>query len=132
MLWKDVSMKTLPLPRWIAPGQSLSTAVRPGFRPATAPQKPQSISAADSGRAVTILRNGETGLSKNAVLRLGSRSGFEKITVVSGIVWVTAAPGDGDIILRAGESLPLHGGWPVVLQALTDSGIRLIPSTSHE
>lgn len=111
-------MKTLPLPRWFNPGQSLTPAALPATRRRTA--------------AALATGTRETFLKKNAVLRLPAETAFARLAVESGIVWVTAAPGDGDIILQPGQSLPLRGGWPVVLQALTEASFRLIQSMPHE
>ncbi|MES2708140.1 MAG: DUF2917 domain-containing protein [Verrucomicrobiota bacterium] len=101
-------MKTIPLPRWLTARDALT--LNPAARPAGIP-------------------GGKTSsLAKNTLFRLGRRAGVRAIAVERGTVWLTAAPEDGDILLQAGQSLPLRAGQAVLLQALTDATIRLIPS----
>ncbi len=64
-------------------------------------------------------------LSPDRVIRLERASGVSEIMVARGVVWVTETPATGDILLCQGGYLPLRGGWPVMLQAMTEGSIIL-------
>lgn len=133
-------MKTIPLPSWLTLPQTLTlapAAKRHGLKggmPASGDPHPDRLPGPPTAAAENY---GEAGiaakpitLSKNALLNLGRR--FRQgttVTVERGTVWLTGAPEDGDIILQAGQSLRLRGGRTVLLQALTDSTLRLMPPT---
>lgn len=129
-------MKTIPLPSWLTLPQTLTlapTAKRPGLAgrgPASPhPDRLAGPTAADADADGLIAARPVT-LSKNTLLNLGRR--FRQgttVTVERGTVWLTGAPEDGDVILQTGQSLRLRGGRIVLLQALTDSTVRLMPPT---
>ncbi len=64
-------------------------------------------------------------LSPGKVIRLDRDSQVSGIMVERGTVWVTETPATGDIVVPQGGYLPLRGGWPVVLQALTEGLVVL-------
>lgn len=64
-------------------------------------------------------------LATRQVIRLRKTAGVRGIHVRQGAVWLTRTPGDGDIILQAGDQLELEHGWPVVVQALQESRVDL-------
>ena len=63
-------------------------------------------------------------LRQGEVLRL-PKSGLRCIEVQHGSIWLTAAPADGDVLLKSGEQFEPRHGWPIVLEPLADSEIRL-------
>jgi len=64
-------------------------------------------------------------LQPDQVIRLDRSCRVSGIAVERGVVWVTDTPAGRDLLLRQGENLPARGGWPVVVQALSESVIRL-------
>ena len=58
-------------------------------------------------------------LSPDKVIRLDRDRQVSGMLVERGTVWVTETPATRDIVVPQGGYLPLRGGWPVVLQALT-------------
>ena len=64
-------------------------------------------------------------LSPDKVIRLDRDSQVSGILVERGTVWVTETPATRDIVVPQGGYLPLRGGWPVVLQALTEGLVVL-------
>lgn len=47
------------------------------------------------------------------------------ITVTRGVIWLTGTPGDGDVILREGETHASSNRWPHVIQAMEDAEVVL-------
>ena len=64
-------------------------------------------------------------LSPDRVIRLDRDSQVTGILVERGTVWVTETPATRDIVVPQGGYLRLQGGWPVVLQALTEGLVIL-------
>lgn len=64
-------------------------------------------------------------LSPDGVIRLDRDSQVTGILVERGTVWVTETPATCDIVVPQGGYLRLHGGWPVVLQGLTEGLVIL-------
>ncbi len=64
-------------------------------------------------------------LSPDRVIRLDRDSQVTGILVERGTVWVTETPATRDIVVPQGGYLRLCGGWPVVLQALTEGLVIL-------
>ena len=64
-------------------------------------------------------------LSPERVIRLDRYSRVSGILVERGTVWVTETPATRDIVVTEGGYLPLRGGWPVVLQGLTEGLVIL-------
>lgn len=52
---------------------------------------------------------------------------FEGIQVRRGNVWLTATPGDRDFVLQAGDQFQFSGNWPVVIEALNEAEVTLVP-----
>src|ERR1041385_7187882 len=50
-------------------------------------------------------------LKRGEVMRLEKNSRVKNIEAKNGIVWLTATPADGDILLRAGELFELQNNW---------------------
>lgn len=59
-------------------------------------------------------------LAKDQVIRLDRDSRIAGVEVERGRVWMTLTPADGDLVMDQGHAVRLSGGWPVVLQALTE------------
>ncbi len=59
-------------------------------------------------------------LRKGEVWKLTKACKATRVTVTSGVVWLTGTPSEGDVVLRAGGSHALEGRWPYVLQSLGD------------
>lgn len=64
-------------------------------------------------------------LQHGAVLRLERRSGVRRVGVIAGVVWLTSAPAQGDVLLQGGESFELRDGWPYVVEALARATLWL-------
>lgn len=56
---------------------------------------------------------------------------FSRIAIraTRGAVWLTTTPADGDVILRAGDSITLRGGRPVVMQGVDEGACVEIQRT---
>lgn len=65
-------------------------------------------------------------LAKNAVLRIDRNSRVREIRIVSGKVWLTTTPADGDVILGAGEKWKPGTNSPVVIEALEPAELLLL------
>ena len=89
-------------------------------RPA-APKEFRTTGTTGLERSVTRLIH----LSPDKVIRLDRDSQVSGILVERGTVWVTETPATRDIVVPQGGYLPLRGGWPVVLQALTEGLVVL-------
>lgn len=61
---------------------------------------------------------GPVQLAKDQVIRLDRGSRVAGLAVERGKVWITETPANGDLL--AGGYVRLRGGWPVVVQALTE------------
>jgi hypothetical protein len=64
-------------------------------------------------------------LSRDQVIRLDQSSRIKNLTVKSGIIWLTGAPANGDILLHPGDLMKLPGHWPYVIQALDCAEVQL-------
>ncbi len=107
-------MKTIDLPFRLTAPRFFSARPRPQGRNARA------VKTAVMAGPGKVLR-----LSPDRVIRLDRDSGVSRIELESGTLWLTDTPSRGDIVLREGQKLPVRGGWPVVVQALTESIVRL-------
>lgn len=68
-------------------------------------------------------------LGKHAVLRIDRNSPVREIRVLTGILWMTGTPADGDVILRAGEQRKLDGNAPFIIEALETAELFLLPES---
>lgn len=66
-------------------------------------------------------------LSSGKTLSVVEYNQFARIQVQRGNVWLTTTPGDRDIVLRRGDDFEFSGNWPVVIEALDDAEIILVP-----
>lgn len=81
-----------------------------------------------SAHATVPLEAGSVSLPERKTLRVTQDSGIRRIKVQQGVVWLTSTPGGGDVLLRAGQAYELSaGGWPFVLEALSDVRADLLP-----
>jgi hypothetical protein len=64
-------------------------------------------------------------LLKDKFIRLDRDSGVSGFTVEHGTVWITETPANGDLLAREGGYVRLRGGWPVLVQALTEASLTL-------
>lgn len=62
-------------------------------------------------------------LKRGEVIRLEKDSGVRNIQAKSGILWLTATPADGDMLLQNGESFELGNHWPYILEALEEAEV---------
>ncbi len=62
-------------------------------------------------------------LKRGEVIRLGKNSGVRSIRAKSGVIWLTATPADGDVLLQSGESFELWSHWPYILEALEEAEV---------
>ena len=97
----------------------------PFFPPADSPPAPPKSFRATGNAAPERSIPGPLQVSPDRVIRLERASGVSGILVEHGVVWVTETPATGDILLCQGGYLPLRGGWPVILQAMTEGSIIL-------
>jgi hypothetical protein len=49
-----------------------------------------------------------------------------ELVVLRGAVWLTATPGEGDIVLHAGASFSPRGRFPVLIEALEEKASLLV------
>ena len=66
-------------------------------------------------------------LRYNELLRIDEADGARWLEVLQGIVWITATPANGDVVLRAGDCLELADCRPFVAQALEPARLLLSP-----
>lgn len=64
-------------------------------------------------------------LRRHQVLTIASAAVAGRIQVQQGTVWLTATPGEKDVLLTAGTNLNLTNHYPFVLEALTGAEIVL-------
>ncbi len=91
--------------------------------PVTIIRAPVSRDAFVTNRAATqveIIR-----LPREKVIRLEKNSGVESVETKSGVVWLTATPANGDVLLSSGERFELRDNWPFVIQALEPAELSL-------
>lgn len=67
-------------------------------------------------------------LPRDRVRRLDQDSGFRTMAVTHGLIWLTATPGEGDVLLQAGDWFELGSGWPYVIGALEAAEVLLLPT----
>ncbi|MEI9894109.1 MAG: hypothetical protein WDN28_09535 [Chthoniobacter sp.] len=56
----------------------------------------------------------------------GGADGFREIQVLSGVIWLTTTPAEGDTLLRAADRFSPAPAWPVVFEALQDASLLLL------
>lgn len=56
-------------------------------------------------------------LGRGAVHGIRRPSAPLRLSVSSGVVWVTTSPSGGDVIVRAGERVMLRSAGPIVIEA---------------
>lgn len=66
-------------------------------------------------------------LRYNELLRIDEAEGARCLEVLQGIVWITATPAAGDVLLRAGDRFVLTDCRPFVAQALEPARLLLSP-----
>ena len=59
------------------------------------------------------------------VIRLDKNSAAQHLQVLIGITWLTETPAKGDHLLASGSEFTWRKQWPVVIEAVTRSKIRL-------
>ena len=64
-------------------------------------------------------------LPREKIIRLGKNSCVESVEVKNGMVWLTATPANGDVLLSSGEQFELRDNWPFVIQALEATKLSL-------
>jgi hypothetical protein len=64
-------------------------------------------------------------LDRNELVYLRKECRLREMNVRQGVVWLTATPAYGDVILRRGDRFEFGDQWPFVLQALEDAEIEL-------
>lgn len=71
-------------------------------------------------------------LHAGEVLRIEKRMAVTNLRVIDGMVWATTTPADGDLILRAGDTLTDLRDFPLIVQALSDTVLAVsVPARSH-
>ncbi|ODS53912.1 MAG: hypothetical protein ABS36_11950 [Acidobacteria bacterium SCN 69-37] len=58
--------------------------------------------------------------------RIDARDRIDALVVLDGCLWLTTTPADDDIILRTGDTWVADRCWPVVLQTIQATTIRLV------
>jgi hypothetical protein len=66
-------------------------------------------------------------LRDDEVVRLTRASGFARVEVRRGTIWLTGTPANSDVLLPAGEHFQFTNDWPFVLQAMGEAEIVLVP-----
>lgn len=73
----------------------------------------------------------ELALQHNRPLRIEASGGVVVVECVAGTVWLTSADRPGDVFLRAGESLAVHGQGLTLIEALGDARVVMQPPLSY-
>ncbi|MBA3033905.1 MAG: DUF2917 domain-containing protein [Gammaproteobacteria bacterium] len=73
----------------------------------------------------------ELALQHNRPLRIEAIEGVVLVKCVAGTVWLTSADRPGDVFLRAGESLAVHGYGLTLIEALGAARVVLQPPRPH-
>ena len=68
---------------------------------------------------------GTVRLKRGDLIRLDKNSCVKNIETRNGVVWLTATPADGDVLLQPGELFELGDNWPYVIQALEHAELLL-------
>ncbi len=64
-------------------------------------------------------------LPREKIFRLDKNSRASSIEIISGVIWLTGTPADGDVLLSGGERFVLQDKRPFVIQALEPAEILL-------
>ena len=64
--------------------------------------------------------------ARHQVIRLEKEQSFNRVVVQSGVLWLTGAPANGDVLLRAGQAYSFENCWPYVIEALEASEFLLL------
>ncbi|MEP6672514.1 MAG: hypothetical protein ABJF10_25345 [Chthoniobacter sp.] len=75
---------------------------------------------------VTNARPMSLQLARGEVYRVDRSDGVREIQVLDGVLWLTATPADGDLLLRAADRFSPAASWPIVFEALKDASVRLL------
>lgn len=67
-------------------------------------------------------------LPSNKLVALTKAAHGTRIVSVDGTLWVTQEGDEQDYLLKKGESVTLRKGGKVLIQGLTDSRARILPS----
>jgi hypothetical protein len=102
-------------PSWVDALESVATRLLPSLAAIPFNGSMESKKA-DTSLVLQELRRGE-------VRRFDHADGVEEIRVLSGVIWLTATPADGDILLRPLDSHRFSSGWPIVIEALEEASI---------
>lgn len=94
--------------------------VSSGFPAAPFPQSQKQDRRAAGKAAPVPAVAGPVQLAKDQVIRLDRRSRVSGLAVQRGRVWITETPANRDLVAEEGGYVKLQGGWPVVVQALTE------------
>ncbi len=65
-------------------------------------------------------------LQRGQVIRLGKDLKIRCIQMMSGRIWLTGTPAQGDLILSGSERLELSDHWPFVIEALEPAELLLL------
>lgn len=60
-------------------------------------------------------------LARDGIIRLDRESRVSGIVIEEGSVWITETPANGDVIVSQGGYVRIRGGWPVLVQAMTEA-----------
>ena len=65
-------------------------------------------------------------LARGQVHRIDQADGIREVQVLDGVLWLTATPADGDVLLRTTDRFAPTTGWPIVFEALKDASVVLL------
>lgn len=71
-------------------------------------------------------------LDREKVIRLEKHSKVKTVEINRGVVWLTGAPANGDVLLQAGDRFELQDSWPYLIQAMETAELALVQSGEHE
>ena len=66
-------------------------------------------------------------LARGQVFTIPRQSGIRSLRVLRGTIWLTATPGNQDVLLAAPDYFALSPNAPFVLEALADSEVIFLP-----
>jgi Protein of unknown function (DUF2917) len=64
-------------------------------------------------------------LARNQVLNISKENPTCRIEVRRGVIWLTETPAEKDIVLQTAEYFCPDGGYPLVIEALTEAEVIL-------
>ncbi len=88
----------------------------------------QKVNSTQTGSTGFSPASSDIQLPSNKLVALPKAPRNTRIVSVDGVLWVTQEGDEQDYLLNKGESVTLRKGGKVLIQGLTDSRARVLPS----